>query len=524
MAWLKERLRRVRRQTIYPALGIRPSMAIRLFAPRNSRMRKLADIRADVSTGAVTEPLRHLLALGSRKNSERENLLAARLSEIRDVLDGRASEVFRRPERWTVDRRATAATDKPCILMNFNGSLPWQMSGYGIRSHMIVRHLEKLEFRVVAATRPGFPWDLPQFRGSRHVAAETVDQVNYHRLTADGVIRGSAPDSLYVRHYANALQRLAARHDPIVIHSASNYQNGMAGIQAAGAMGIASIYEMRGLWHYSRSARIPGFDRSERFEYEDAMERHAAASADHVIAISEALREHLVSKWGIDSAKISVVPNAVDVELFAPVERDHALRAKLKLSDHFVVGFVGSLTAYEGLEDLVKAVSMIEGNPRCGLVVVGDGPILSDLKDLARALGCVDRVKFVGRVKFSEVKRYYSCFDACAYPRKDLPVCRHVPPLKPLEAMAMGIPVVVSALRPLLEMVQGGVTGLKCEPGSPESLAAAIRELRDSADLRRRVGDNGQSWVRNERAWHSISGRYRVIYNAIAGNGVRSVA
>lgn len=360
-------------------------------------------------------------------------------------------------------------------LFALHNSLPYDGAGYALRSHMLLSRLAVRGVSCRVVTRPGYPRDLHMHRHRDVRSPSRVDGVDYHPLDDGGHHYNRVPDSTYVDWYARQLAREARHAGSAVLHGASNYLNGLAAITAARHLGLPAVYELRGLWHYSRAAREPAFRHSELYAYQDRMERHAARHADAVIVLSEAMKSHLIRQWRLFPRRVHVVANAVDTARFQPLPRDHALRAALGMKGRRVVGYIGSLADYEGLDDLIRAVALLGDD--YGLVIVGDGRARPSLEALVRRLRCGRRVRFTGRVPFTEARQYYAGFDLCAYPRKDRPVCRYVPPLKPLEALAMGCPVVVSDLPPLREQTEGCPHALRCRPDHPESLADGIASL-----------------------------------------------
>lgn len=102
----------------------------------------------------------------------------------------------------------------------------------------------------------------------------------------------------------------------------------------------------------------------------------------------------------------------------------------------------------------------------------------------------------------------------CVYPRTKHEVTQYVPPLKPLEAMAMKIPVIVSDLAPLIEMVKDKNTGLICKADDLESLKDKIIELYSSKELRSRLAENAYNWVKEERNWNTNITKYKELYDS----------
>jgi glycosyltransferase involved in cell wall biosynthesis len=107
--------------------------------------------------------------------------------------------------------------------------------------------------------------------------------------------------------------------------------------------------------------------------------------------------------------------------------------------------------------------------------------------------------------------------DVFANTRVDERAARLITPLKPYEAMALGVPVLVSDLPALREIVDPPNRGVTAPQGDPAGLAAAIERLLDDPALRARIADAGRRWVRTERSWAANGPRYRAAYEAILG-------
>jgi glycosyltransferase involved in cell wall biosynthesis len=136
------------------------------------------------------------------------------------------------------------------------------------------------------------------------------------------------------------------------------------------------------------------------------MESYALRRAAHVFTICEGLRSDIVAR-GIPAAKVTVIPNAVDIEKFEPSgSPDEALKAKLGLAGATVLGFIGSFYAYEGLDLLLDALpSLLARRPDLRVLLVGGGPQDAALKAQAAQLGVADKIVFTGRVPHAEVGR-----------------------------------------------------------------------------------------------------------------------
>ncbi len=446
--------------------------------------------------GEIDRPI-ELLARPDAPTSERlDELLAKRRREQRILAEGI------RPAAPTMRRPATRSVDAFYLLHN---SLPHQSGGYATRTHGLLTGLNAAGRSVVGVTRPGFPSDGGVFRQRDGLDPhDVIDGVRYERLI--GPVEALPRTNLdgFVATYAQMLQPLVDELGPRLLHGASNWWNGHAATAIARALDVPSIYEVRGLWEVTRASRELEWAGSELYQLDARYEAEAAKAADRVIAITGGLRDELVRR-GVDESKISLAPNAVDVDRFSVDDPDQSLLAELDLEGRCVLGFVGSVTFYEGLDDLLHSLALLRDRTRTpvAFLLVGDGPFLPELESLAAELGVEDLCRFVGRVPHAEVRRYLSVIDITPFPRKPLPVCEMVSPLKPLESMASGLPVVVSAVQALAEMVPGD---------DVEALTDALAELADDPVRRRSMAANAREWVVEERSWAKISGRVAAIY------------
>lgn len=401
--------------------------------------------------------------------------------------------------------------EKISLLFAVHNSLPHDKAGYAIRTHMIAKNLIKKKIDIFVATRPGYPWDLQKHRAKDKNDKDIVNGVVYYRLLDNEKTFKKGSDFRYIDNYADKLVELAREKKSTIIHGHSNYLNGLAAIQASNILKIPSIYEIRGLWHLTRLTLDSKYKDAGMFDYEMEMVKGGAKSADVVVTISTALKELIVS-WGIEEKKIRVIPNAVDISYFKPQKKSKRLIQKYNLEGKVIVGYIGSVTGYEGLKELVLAINqLVKDKLDIVLMIVGDGREKQRLEKISKTKNII----FTGRVPFDEVEEYYSLFDITPFPRNDYEVCRYVPPLKILEAMAMEKAVIVSNVAPLCEIIDDGVNGLVCETDNVESLKEKIVQLHHDISLRETLGKNSRVWVRENRSLEDMSLRYMALYNSL---------
>ena len=448
--------------------------------------------------GQIEGPARVLEASGDTSDPR-----FARILEIRERLLSEPPQL--------APRSSALRPPNKNVLFALHHSHPHNVAGYSVRTRHIIENLATLGINITSVTRPGFPWHMSK-PPSDIALEDEVDGIRYSRIPSFGLKAGKSSDRQFISGYAEALAPWVENYDCSALHSASNYIDGLAGAAAARATGARSIYEVRGLWYLSQATRKPSLEGSPRTHYEELMEIEAMNASDQVVTLSRALSERIQS-WGISAEKITEVPNAVDTDWFKPLTTDKELRKQLGLEDCLVVGFVGSIQEYEGLDTLVEAVSKLRASEvKIRVVIVGDGPAFKKLKATVQSCAVADNVMLIGRVPFEQVARYYSILDVCVFPRKDYEVCRLVPPLKILEAMAMEKAVIVSDVAPLLEMVEAGKAGLVFRAGNAADLAESLMALAGNPILRASLAKSARKWVIEHRSWKKIAERYLHLY------------
>jgi glycosyltransferase involved in cell wall biosynthesis len=422
---------------------------------------------------------------------------------------------------------------QPTVLYLLHNSLPYNSGGYATRTHGLLQAINQAgRFSIIGVTRPGYPSD-HKAHISKPLPAniptfDEIDGVRYERCEQSWR-RSSATLAEYVDAFAWRVENLARKHRCCLIHAASNFPNGLAAALAARRLGIPAIYEVRGLWELTRMSRDPLWHRSEHYAFTASMETQACAAADAVITLTGGLRDLLVER-GTPADKISILPNSVNPELFVPAERNQELAQSLGIHpDDVIVGYLGSIVAYEGLDDLLRALSLLraKGIENIKFLLVGDGAALPSLQRLVAELGLQDIAIIAGRVPHESVADYYSLVDIAAFPRKPLAVCETVSPIKPLEAMCMAKAIVVSSVKALAEMVRHGETGLIFKSGDANDLARSLSVLIDNPTRRQNLGLAARDWATETRTWdtacHTAEDLYEQLLvsvrNAISSHG-----
>jgi len=229
------------------------------------------------------------------------------------------------------------------------------------------------------------------------------------------------------------------------------------------------------------------------------MESWICSNATQTIVVSTPLKQYLES-IGVPQGKCIVMANGVDPVRFAPRAKNVALLDELAIPrDSFVVGFTGFLRPWHGLELLIDAVARLaqRGSP-VFLLIVGDGPYRVQLESRANELGIARSVCITGAVPYQRVADYVSLFDGAVSPRATF----YASPMKVIEYMALGKPVVVPRTLNFLDIIDEGVHGITFEEGSIDGLEKALTALADSPARCRDLGLKGRQKVETRLNWH----------------------
>jgi PEP-CTERM/exosortase A-associated glycosyltransferase len=397
------------------------------------------------------------------------------------------------------------------ILHVLDHSLPLH-SGYTFRTRAILKAQAALGLEVRGIT------------GQRHNleaalagSPDEADGLLFHRTPGTPAGPPGFREMDEITSLTASIHALADEWRPDIIHAHSPALGGAAASQAARALGVPFVYEIRAFWEDAAVGNLTGTEGSLKYRLTRALETRVAKGADALFTICDGLKNDLAGR-GIPASRIHVMRNGVDLGLFGdPVPRDDALAAQLGIAPGApVIGYIGSFYAYEGVDDLIAAMPVLRrSHPDARLLLVGAGPMDASWRAAASALPEPEAVIFAGRVPHTEVERYYSLVDVLAYPRKSQRLTDLVTPLKPLEAMAQRRLVAASAVGGHRELITDGETGTLFAPDDPAACAAALAGLLDAREGWDAMKDRAVAHVRNRHDWASNARDYLSVYHLL---------
>ena len=403
------------------------------------------------------------------------------------------------------------------VLHVLDHSIPLH-SGYTFRTLSILREQRRLGWETFHLTSP------------KHTAPsapeEEVDGWKFYRTAAAAAPKFNVPGAgefALMGQVERRLLEVARAVKPHLIHAHSPVLNAVPAQRVGKRLGIPVVYEVRAFWEDAAVDHGTTTEGSMRYRVTRGIETHALKKAAHVFTICEGLRSDIVAR-GLSPDKVTVIPNAVDIDAFAVGgEADPVLRRQLGLDGHDVIGFIGSFYAYEGLDLLLDALPrLLQRQPGARVLLVGGGPQDAALKAQAERLGLKDKVVFTGRVPHDQVQRYYDLVDVLAYPRHSMRLTELVTPLKPLEAMAQGRVLVASNVGGHRELIRHGETGWLFPAGQADALADLLADVLGRRDSWPAIRAAGRTFVEAERNWRTSVSNYQAPYASLVPEGART--
>jgi PEP-CTERM/exosortase A-associated glycosyltransferase len=402
------------------------------------------------------------------------------------------------------------------VLHVLDHSIPLH-SGYTFRTLNLLREQRKLGWETFHLTSPKHGQGLATPADKARLEQD-VDGWHFFRTPVPQG-RSSLPglgELRLMRQLEHRLQSVAEQIRPNILHAHSPVLNALPALRVGHRLGIPVVYEVRAFWEDAAVDHGTTTEDSVRYRLTRWLETRALRRAHHVFTICEGLRSDIVAR-GIATAKVTVIPNAVDIEAFESGDPpDAALKAELGLQEGSVIGFIGSFYAYEGLDLLLDALpGILVQRPDVRVLLVGGGPQDAALKAQALRLGVADKVVFAGRVPHEQVQRYYDLVDVLAYPRHSMRLTELVTPLKPLEAMAQGRVLVASDVGGHTEMIHHGENGMLFKAGSAAGLTNSVLDLLAAQDRWPAMRRAGRQFVESQRNWKNSVAHYSAIYTAL---------
>lgn len=233
--------------------------------------------------------------------------------------------------------------------------------------------------------------------------------------------------------------------------------------------------------------------------------------ANRIIAVSGSCRNFLVSREGIPMEKISVIQNAIDLRRFLPSRDERALVRKkmdIPLESPLIAG-VGRLNPQKNFSLFIEVAAIVARYfPNARFLLAGNGPEEQMLRRKVIDSGLANQVIFAGYV--ADTRQVYLASDVLLMPSRFEGL-----PMTLLEAMAMKVPVVASALDGIAEVIADGEDGFLVEPNAREIFARKIISLLENPELALRIGENARQKICSHFSAERMCTQVEAVYESI---------
>ena len=267
--------------------------------------------------------------------------------------------------------------------------------------------------------------------------------------------------------------------------------------------GIPTIVEVNGLLSEETQYQKPVFN-----SLISSLDKLASKKANHLIAVTQGLKDYLIELNNRPEKEITVIPNGVNISKFRPMNMAES-RKKHGLDYDNLVIFMGTLAHWQGISFLIEAVELLK-NEDFTVLIVGSGPIEQELRDIVNKKQLESKIKFTGPVDYSDIPGYINCGDICVAPftiNRNMKI--GLSPLKVYEYGACGKPVVASRIKNL-EFIELEKIGRLVEPENPKALAESIKNMLANKKEAETMGLNARKLMETKYNWDCIAQRIQI--------------
>jgi len=300
------------------------------------------------------------------------------------------------------------------------------------------------------------------------------------------------------RKYTDILSKKINEIKPDLIYERANYMQ-LSGVTAAQKFGIHHIIEMNSPYvELRRTLSSRSFLEGKAAQ----IERIQLENTNKIAIVSSALMNHFIEKYNIDAKNFIITPMGINPDSIKTDEHKiQELKYNYNLNDKFVIGFVGSVFKWHGIDMLIKAfVPVLKREPTARLMIVGGGSQLEFLRKMAKDISVYDNIIFTGFIPHEMIYNYISLMDITVLPNSHWWGI----PVKIFEYGALGKPIIAPNISTITDVMVNGKDGILIEPHIDE-LIDSIRYLIENKEVCNSIGNNFKDKVYSKFKWEKIA-------------------
>ena len=346
-------------------------------------------------------------------------------------------------------------------------------------------------------------------------ASDPIDRVAVHRTAKLPFYRTTSPGPTYGKLLmldpllATQLVRVIRRERIDVVH-AHHYEGLLVALAARPFVGIPLIYDA----HTMLSSELPffrmGLPRALVCWLGGQLDRRLPRHADHVISITETIRDHLISDHAFDPAQVTVIGNGVEAECFRPAAQPSWAADTPKR-----IIFTGNLAAYQGIDVLLEAFAEVARRRSDVQLVIATDADFAAYQPIARRLAIGDRIEVLATPGFDRLPALLETAHIAANPRVEAEGM----PVKLLNYMAAGKPIV--SFKGSAPGLIHGETGWLATSGRAAEFAQGILALLDDPEGARELGQRARRFVEQHYRWPIVAEQIEHVYRAVLARAWR---
>jgi len=295
-----------------------------------------------------------------------------------------------------------------------------------------------------------------------------------------------------------ALRGLALARPDVVIATSPQLLCALSGWWLAWWRRVPFVFEIRDLWPESLAAVGASSEGKLLHRVLGGIAGFLYRRADRLVVVTPAFEDHLIQRWNVPPAKISVVENGVETDLFCLKLAAPELRKQLKLEDRFIICYIGTMGNAHGLETLVAAAEELQTKLPCAMfLLIGEGAEKERLVKLAAGRG-LNNIQFFAQQPRERIPIYVSAADVCLVMLRKNDLFKTVIPTKLLEYMACERPVIVAVDGHARQIIEEAGAGVFVEPENSRALVEGILDVAAAPERRQKMGASGRQFILNK--------------------------
>ena len=313
-----------------------------------------------------------------------------------------------------------------------------------------------------------------------------------------------------------ALSGLALAKPDVVIATSPQLLCALSGWWLAWWRRVPFVFEIRDLWPESLAAVGASSEGKLLHRVLAGIAGFLYRRADQVVVVTPAFEDYLIRHWKVPAAKISVVENGVEADVFCAEPAAMELRKQLELEERFIICYVGTMGNAHGLETLVAAAEELQTKLPCAVfLLIGEGAEKERIVKLAAGRG-LNNIQFFAQQPRERIPLYVSAADVCLVMLRKSDLFKTVIPTKLLEYMACERPVIVAVDGHARQIVEEAGAGVFVEPENSQALVKGILDVAATPERRRKMGASGRQFILNKFSREETAQEYIRVLEALA--------